>query len=602
MSRLIPGAAAQDRGQLSDLAVMARLGPYLWPSDDAVLRQRLVLSFVMLGVMAGLNALAPLLFARLIDHLSAKTGAGAVLAVPLGLILAYGGLQLTAKLIAEARWALYSLVEQRFLRRLSRAVFAHLQQLSLRYHLDRRTGMLARIIDGGLKGAAELVYAIGFMVLPFLVEVVTVACLVFALFDLPYALVLAATLGIFFAVLVVGSAAFRARQRLAAKEAAFAQGKAVDGLFNFETVKLFGAERRWLDRYDSALAEVETLSIRATLLRSLTGMLQIGAVMAGLTLLTWMAARDVAAGEMSVGQLVLINAYLLQLVRPLERLGSLYRSIKTELANVEQLMLIFQEVPDIQDRPGARPLPPGPVHIAFDHVGFAYHAGRPILEDVSFEVLAGQKVALVGPSGSGKSTIARLLLRLYEAGSGAVRVNGVDVRDLAQDSLRAAIGVAPQDPVLFNDTLAFNVGIGRPDADRAAVLGAIAAARLDGLVAQSPEGAEVLVGERGLKLSGGEKQRVSLARLILKDAPILLLDEATSSLDSETEAAILSALSALGKGRTQLVIAHRLATIIDADLILVLRKGRIVEQGSHAALLARNGVYARLWAAQSKGR
>lgn len=600
MSRLIPGAAAQDRGELSDRAVMAALGPYLWPKDDPELRFRLGLSFVLLGVMAGLNALAPLLFARLIDHLSGK--ADPLLVVPVGLILAYSGLLLIAKLIAEARWALYSLVEQRFLRRLSRAVFAHLQRLSLRYHLDRRTGMLARIIDAGLKGAAELIYAVGFMVLPFLVEVVTVAILVFALFDLAYAAVLVVTLATFFAVLVVGSAAFRARQRLAAKEAAVAQGKAVDGLFNFETVKLFAAEQRWLDRYDSALAGVETLSIRATILRSATGMVQIGAVMIGLTALTWMAASDVAAGRMSVGELVLINAYLLQLVRPLERLGSLYRGIKTELANVEQLMLIFGETPDITDRPAAPALPAVPVSIRFEQVGFAYHSDRPILDEVSFTVEQGQKVALVGPSGSGKSTIARLLLRLYDADSGRILVNGADVRDITQASLRAAIGVAPQDPVLFNDTLAFNVGIGDPDAGRDRVLAAIRSAQLDGLVGQSPDGVDVLVGERGLKLSGGEKQRVSLARLILKDAPILLLDEATSSLDSQTEAEVLSALSALGRGRTQLVIAHRLATVADADRILVLRKGRIVEQGTHAELLANNATYAKLWTAQHKGR
>ena len=586
-------AALPPRPAPSAASALRRLWALFWGAAEPALRWRIVGTVLLLAATALVSALVPLLFATAIDRMA--PGA-AVLAAPVALLLAYVAAQWLARGLGELRWALYGPIEQRTRRRLARHALDHLHGLSLGFHLGRRTGQISRILDQGLNGARELLFDGVFLILPLLAEVLFVAAVMLARLDAVFAVILTTTLILYTVALVVGSEWLRRHQRAAAAEGALAHGTAVDSLLNYETVKYFGSEHHVSERYDASLATVERLTVRALVYRSLTGFLFVTILALGTGLILLLAAGRVAAGGMTVGELVLVNAYLIQLTRPMDRLGQLYRSIKQAFVDLEQLMDLLAEQPEVRDRPGAIALPPGPGAVAFEGVGFAY-AGRPILQALDLAVPAGHRVALVGPTGAGKSTVARLLFRFYDPSRGRIRLDGHDLRDLTQASLRAAIAVVPQDPVLFNDTIGYNLAFGRPDATAAEIEAAARAAQLGAFIAGLPDGLATLVGERGLKLSGGEKQRVALARALLKRPRLLILDEATSALDSATEQAVQQALHALG-GITTLVIAHRLATIVDADAILVLDRGRIVERGRHEQLLARGGLYADLWRRQ----
>ena len=573
----------------------ARLWRLFWGEADPPLRRRITATVALLCATALVNALVPLLFARAVD---AMAPAHAAFAAPLAILLAYVGAQWLGRAMSELRWGLYGPIEQRTRRRLAGHALAHLHELSLGFHLARRTGQISRILEQGLNGARELLFDGVFLILPFLAEVLFVAAVMLARLDAIFAAVLTVTVALYAVVLVMGSEWLRAHQRRANLEAAVAHGKAVDSLLNYETVKYFNAEAHVAARYDANLATVERLQVKALGFRSLIGVLLVTILALGAGLILLLAAGRVAAGTMTVGELVLVNAYLIQLTRPMDRLGQLYRSIKQAFVDLEQLIELLAEEPEVLDGPGAVPLPPGPGAVAFEHVSFAYDPARPILRRIDLRLAPGQRVALVGPTGAGKTTIARLLFRFYDPTTGRILIDGHDLRELTQASLRQAIAVVPQDTVLFNDTIGYNLAFGRPEASAAEIEAAARAAQLHGFITGLPNGYDTLVGERGLKLSGGEKQRVALARAILKRPRILILDEATSALDSATEQAVQAALRALGRPVTTLVIAHRLATITDADEILVLDHGRITERGSHDRLLARDGLYADLWRRQ----
>jgi ATP-binding cassette subfamily B protein len=454
------------------------------------------------------------------------------------------------------------------------------------------------VLDNGIRGVRELLFDLVFLILPLFAEIAFISVVLLGTLPPLFGALALATLVLYGACLVAGSEWLRRHQRRAVAEGAKAHGDAVDSLLNHETVKYFGNEEHVAERYDRALRRVEELQVRALTWRSLTGALQVSILGAGLTAMLVMAGLEVGRGVLSVGDLVLVNTYLLQLLRPLERLGQIYRSIKQSLTDVEQMMTLLAERPEIADAPGAGPLPSGPGALAFEGVGFAYDPRRPVLERVSFSIEPGRTLAIVGASGAGKSTIGRLLFRFYDPGSGRILLDGTDVRTVRQSSLREAIAVVPQDAVLFNDTIFYNIAFGRPDATREEVERAAGLARVHDFVTALPDGYDTQVGERGLKLSGGEKQRIAIARAILKRPRVFLFDEATSALDSHTERAIRDSLAEVSRGTTTLVIAHRLSTVVHADEILVLDGGRVVERGTHAALLARRGPYAALWSRQ----
>jgi ATP-binding cassette, subfamily B, heavy metal transporter len=579
-----------DRG-----AALRRILRIFWGEAEPALRRRIVGTVALLALTALVNALVPLLFARAIDSLA--PGA-ALLAAPAGLVLAYVVVQWLAKVLSELRWALYGPIEQRTRRRLARHALEHLHGLSLSFHLSRRTGQISRVLDQGLNGARELLFDGVFLILPLLAEVVFVAGIMLTRLDGIFAVILIVTLALYAVALVVGSEWLRAHQRKAVAEGAVAHGKAVDSLLNYETVKYFGNESHVSQRYDDSLVRVEGLTVRALGFRSLTGIAFATILGVGTGVILMLALGRVAAGTMSLGELVLVNAYLVQLTRPMERLGQLYRSIKQAFVDLEQLMELLALEPEVEDRADAVALPAGPGAVTFERVSFAYDPARPILRDIDFRLAPGYRLAVVGPTGAGKSTIARLLFRFYDPTAGRILVDGHDLRDVTQASLRAAIAVVPQDTVLFNDTIGYNLAFGRPDAPQAEIEAAAEAAALHRFIIGLPDGYQTVVGERGLKLSGGEKQRVALARAILKRPRILILDEATSALDSATEQAIQQSLRELG-GVATLVIAHRLATIVDADEILVVDRGCIAERGRHDRLLRRGALYADLWRRQS---
>jgi ATP-binding cassette subfamily B protein len=517
-------------------------------------------------------------------------------------VFAYGLLRVGSSVFGELRDALFAKVQQRAVRTAARRTFEHLHALSLRFHLDRQTGALARAIDRGSAGIQSVLRLAVFNVVPTVIELLLVTAIIWHMFDWRFAAITFAAV-VSYAGFTMSFASWRSRIRRSMNEQDNdASTKSLDSLLNYETVKYFGNEAHEAERYDGALARYERAAVRVQVSLNLLNIGQSFIIAAGLTLIMLIAAREVHAGGMTVGQFVLVNTYLIQLYQPLGFLGMVYMTIKQGLVDMEQMFRLLEVDREIADRPGAVTLPAhgaaGEVH--FEDVRFGYRDDRPILRGVDFDVPAGRKLAIVGPTGAGKSTISRLLFRFYDVTHGRVSIDGIDIRDVTQESLRAAIGVVPQDTVLFNDTIRYNIAYGRVGATQEEIEHAARLAQVHDFVVSLPDGYDTRVGERGLKLSGGEKQRVAIARTILKDPRILILDEATSALDTRTEQEIQAALRAVSRHRTTLVIAHRLSTVVDADEIIVLQDGRVAERGRHAALLARNGLYAQMWALQAE--
>ncbi|MCC7182113.1 MAG: ABC transporter ATP-binding protein/permease [Rhodocyclaceae bacterium] len=592
----LPLPAADDRRPRAGDALRSLL-PYLW-----VYRVRVLLALACLVLAKSANIGVPLIFKALIDALTASTGnaVATLVAVPALLIAAYGLLRFGNAAFTELREIVFAKVTQRAVRAISLQVFRHLHALSLRFHLERQTGGLTRDIERGTRAIGSLINYTLYSIVPIVIEFALVIGILLARYEARFALVTTATVAgyIVFTVVVTN---WRTHFRREANELdARANTRAVDSLLNYETVKYFNNEDYEAQRYDEQLRRWAAAQTRSQTSLSFLNIGQAGIIAVGVTAMMWEATAGVIAGKMSLGDIVLMNVFLIQLYQPLNFLGVLYREIRQAITDIERLFNLLEQEQEIADAPDARELAPGPATVAFDHVGFSYDGLRPILIDVDFTIPAGRTVAVVGHSGAGKSTLSRLLYRFYDVRSGAVRINGDDVRTLTQRSVRAAIGIVPQDTVLFNDTIRYNILYGRPGASEDAMLAAAQAAQLHDFVAQLPEGYETRVGERGLKLSGGEKQRVAIARALLKDPPILIFDEATSALDSKTEKAIQAQIELAARGRTTLVIAHRLSTVMNADEILVLDAGRVVERGRHPTLLAGAGPYAQMWQLQQQ--
>ncbi len=541
------------------------------------------------------NVSVPLIFKEMIDGL---TGPQQALILPAGLLLLYGTLRFSASLFAELREILFARVTQRAVRRIALEVFRHLHDLSLRFHLERQTGGVSRDIERGTRSISSLISYTLYSILPTLVEISIVLTILLLRYDISLALITSASL-VAYIIFTVSVSNWRImlRRKLNETDSA-ANTRAIDSLLNYETVKYFNNEDYEARRYDQQMQLWEEAATRSQLSLSWLNLGQQGIIALGVTAMMWRAAAGVVEGSMTLGDLVLVNAFLVQLYMPLNFLGVVYREIRQALADIERLFDLLAVNREVADSPDATGLADGPVTIRFAAVDFSYEANRQILRQVDFSIPAGRTVAVVGESGSGKSTLARLLYRFYDVTAGAILVNGSDLRQLTQASLRAAVGIVPQDTVLFNDTIYYNIQYGNPGADREQVLAAAAAAQLAAFVDQLPLGYETRVGERGLKLSGGEKQRVAIARALLKNPPVLIFDEATSALDSKTEKAIQASLDRAAHGRTTLVIAHRLSTIMNADEILVMDMGRIVERGTHQRLLEAAGTYAHMWTLQ----
>ncbi|MCX7946458.1 MAG: ABC transporter ATP-binding protein/permease [Hydrogenophilus sp.] len=578
------------------LRLFTHLAPY---------RLRILLGFAALIAAKAALVATPLLLKTLIDTLAYRTPSPApsLHPLPLGalaLVVAYGSARAMVSLFTELREILFARVVQSLSRQLSLDVFHHLLHLSLRFHLERQTGGLSRDIERGTRAVGTFINLTIFSILPTLIELLMVLALLFTLYRPLYGLIVAVTLFfyILYTVLITNWRTHLRRHlnRLDAQT----HTRAIDALLNYETVKYFNNETYEQQRYDQDLARWQQIAIKNQYSLSLLNVGQAFIIAAGVTLMLFLAVHEIEQGRLTVGDLVLMNGVMLQLYMPLNFLGVVYREIRQSLVDLERLFALLAIKPEIRDPITPKPLPSPPLAIEFDRVRFAYDPRRPILDDFTLTIPAGKTVAVVGPSGAGKSTLVRLLFRFYDVTGGAIRIGGIDIRELSQLQLRRAIGIVPQDTVLFNDTLEYNIRYGRPEVTDAELWAAIRAARLDQLIARLPDGLNTLVGERGLKLSGGEKQRVAIARVFLKNPPILILDEATSALDTATERDIQSELAAARAGRTTLMIAHRLSTVRDADEIVVLDHGQIIERGTHETLLARGGRYAELWAKQSE--
>ena len=579
-------------------AVLAILGRHLWPKGEWGLRTRVLVALALLVLAKVANVYVPILYKHAVDALG--TPQGQAMAVPVALILAYGVARVLAQAFGEIRDAIFAPVGQRAIRNLALQVFGHLHGLSLRYHLERQTGGLSRVIERGTQGMEFLIRFTTFNILPTLLEIAMVGAILWRLYDWRFT---AVTLGViagyivFTVMLSEWRIQFVRRMNDADTEA---NAKAIDSLLNYETVKYFGNELHEARRYDVGRRRYETAAIRSSRTLSLLNIGQGVIIAIGLAAVMVMAGNGVVEHTMTVGDFVAVNAFLLQLYAPLNMLGFAYREIRGALVNMEKMFGLLDVPPEIADKPDAPALEVAGGEIVFDHVDFHYEKARPILHDVSFRVAPGNTVAIVGSSGAGKSTVSRILFRFYDVAAGQVLIDGQDIRDVGQASLRAAIGVVPQDTVLFNDTIYYNIAYGRPNATREEVEQAAKLARIHDFIMALPQKYESTVGERGLKLSGGEKQRVAIARTSLKNPRILLFDEATSALDTRTEQEIQRSLEEVSRGRTTLVIAHRLSTIIHADEIVVLDRGRVVERGRHGELLARDGLYADMWRRQQE--
>jgi ABC-type transport system involved in Fe-S cluster assembly fused permease/ATPase subunit len=588
-----PGARGPRRSRI--LSLLA----YVWPTGEWDIRARVVAALLALAGAKVANVYVPLLYRDVVDVLTADTGAAAVV-LPVALLVAYGGVRVLSVAFGELREALFAKVAQRAMRRSALRTFRHLHSLSLRFHLERQTGGLSRVIERGVKGIEFLLAFMLFNILPTFLEILLVCSILWALFDIWFALITFVTITSYIAfTLLVTEWRIKYRREMNDRDTE-ANTKAVDSLLNYETVKYFGNEAHEASRFDDAMRAYETAAVRSTVSLSVLNVGQGFIISIGLVIIMLMAGSGVVAGRMTVGDFVLVNTYLIQLYLPLNFLGFVYRNIRQSLIDMEDMFRLLDVELEVTDPPDAPDLAATRGEITFEAVSFGYDPRRPILKEVSFNVPPGKTVAIVGHSGAGKSTISRILYRFYDVAKGRVLIDGQDIRDVRQASLRDAVGIVPQDTVLFNDTLYYNIAYGRPGASPEEVREAARLARIDAFIANLPDGYQALVGERGLKLSGGEKQRVAIARTILKRPKILLFDEATSALDSETEREIQRSLKEVSTDRTTLVIAHRLSTVVDADEILVLREGRIVERGTHAALLARDGEYAALWERQQR--
>ena len=576
----------------ADWQAIRSLLPYLWEFKWRVV---IALSLLVLAKLA--NVSVPLVLKDIIDAMDASHQA---LAVPVALIVAYGVLRLFSTLFGELRDAVFAKVTQRAIRRVALQVFEHLHSLSLRFHLDRQTGGVSRDIERGTRGIGFLLNFMLFNILPTLLEIGLVAAILFAKYSAWFAVITFVTLIVYIAFTL-----FITEWRMVVRRSmndldSKANSRAIDSLLNYETVKYFGNERYEARRYDENMQRWEVAAVRNATSLALLNAGQSFIIAIGITALMLLAAEEVARGAMTLGDLVLVNVFMIQLYMPLHFLGFVYREIRHALADMEKMFGLLHEHREVADAPDAQVLKPGRADVKFGRVCFGYTPERQILFDVDFSIPAGQTVAVVGASGAGKSTLSRLLFRFYDVQQGRILVNGQDIRAVTQGSLRAAIGIVPQDTVLFNDTIYYNIAYGRPDATREEIIAAAQAAHIHGFIETLPQGFETMVGERGLKLSGGEKQRVAIARAILKNPAILIFDEATSALDSKSEKAIQAELRGIALNRTTLIIAHRLSTVVEADQILVMDKGRIVERGTHRELLMLDGLYAQMWSLQKQ--
>ena len=588
------------------LAVLRELAPYVWPAGRPDLRWRVIFALLALIVAKAVTLAVPIAYKIAVDLLTGQADPGEIAglsaiglaAIPAVLIVAYGLGRVLMVVFAQFRDILFTVVAQNAVRALANRTFRHLHALSMRFHLERRTGGLNRVIERGVTGVDTIMRMAVLNSIPTAVELVMICGLVAYYFGWVYVVVVAVTVILYVWFTFWASERRIAIRRVMNESDTEAHSKAVDSLLNYETVKYFGNEGHEASRFDSSMARYEQAAIRTYTSLGLLNSGQAVVFTLGVVACMLLAARDVSSGVLTIGDFVMINAILMQLYLPLNFMGMVYREIKQGLIDIETMFALLHEPAGIVDRPGAKPLRVDKGRIEFKNVSFAYDPDRVVLKNVSFEVPAGKMVAIVGASGAGKSTISRILFRFYELSGGTVLIDGQDIRDVTQESLRAAIGMVPQDTVLFNDTIEYNIRYGKPDASQSDVRDAARLAQIHDFIMSTPQGYNALVGERGLKLSGGEKQRVAIARTILKAPPILMLDEATSALDSHTEKDIQDALERVARNRTTLVIAHRLSTVVHADNILVLDQGEIVEQGTHVALLARGGLYASLWARQ----
>jgi ATP-binding cassette subfamily B protein len=578
----------------SDWGTLARLLPYLWRYRWRV---GTALTFLVAAKVA--NVGVPLLLKKLVDALSFKPGdPAALLVVPAGLVVAYGALRLSTSLFTELRELIFAKATEGTARSISLQVFRHLHALSLRFHLERQTGGMTRDIERGTRAVHSLISYSLYSIVPTLIEVTLVLTLLAVKFDAWFAWITITAL-VLYITFTISVTEWRTQFRKQMNEMdSTAHSRAIDSLLNYETVKYFNNEDFEAKRYDENLERLRRAALKSQSTLSMLNTGQQLIIAAALVAMLWRATLGVTEGRLTLGDLVMINAFMIQLYIPLNFLGVIYREIKQSLTDLEKMFTLLERHREVDDVPGAPALVVTQGAVSFEHVSFAYDPARPILHDVSFEIPPGKTVAVVGPSGAGKSTLARLLYRFYDIHSGAIRIDGQELRSVTQASLRAAIGIVPQDTVLFNDTVEYNIAYGRPGATRAEVETAARAAHIHDFIASTPKGYDTMVGERGLKLSGGEKQRVAIARTLLKNPPVLIFDEATSALDSANERAIQAELRAVSQGKTALVIAHRLSTVVDAHEIVVLEAGRVVERGPHAELLARDGRYAQMWRLQ----
>ncbi len=578
-----------------------RVLPYLWPDGEPWVKRRVVAALLLLIAAKIVSVTTPFIYKQAVDALAGETpDAGTILGLTaVGLTVAYGLARLGTVAFQELRDAVFVRVGQRALRKLALETFTHIHRLSLRYHITRKTGGLSRIIERGVKGVDFLLRFMLFSIGPLILELAMVAVIFATLFGFSYmaVVVVVITLYVMFTFKVTE---WRVKLRREMNDQdTDANQKAIDSLLNYETVKYFNAEEREAARYDRAMQHYEVAAVKTGQSLSFLNAGQAFLITSGLVIVMSMAALGVQRGELTVGDFVMVNAYMIQITMPLNFLGTVYREIRQALVDMGEMFGLLGQPAEVVDKAGAKPLEVRGGAVEFDRVAFGYDAARPILKGISLSVPAGHRVALVGPSGSGKSTIGRLMFRFYDVSGGAIRIDGQDLRDVTQSSIHAQIGVVPQDTVLFNDTVRYNIAYGRADATEADIVAAAKAAKIHDFISSLPEGYDTTVGERGLKLSGGEKQRVGIARTLLKNPPILILDEATSALDTQTERDIQDSLREMGQGRTVITIAHRLSTIADADQIIVLEAGEIVERGTHEELLGRGGRYAAMWARQS---